>query len=52
MVWKILAREIGIVLVMGASKAFYEYMKKQDPKQIIDMVVEKPGKKGTTAKSV
>ena len=38
MLWKLIAREIGVVLIIGASKAFADYMSKQKPKQIIDVV--------------
>ena len=53
MLWKVLAKEIGSVLVLGASKAFYEYMSKKDPKEVIDAVVErvKPKKKKAKAKT-
>lgn len=36
--WKLVAREIGIVLVCGAAKAFAGYMEKQKPKQILALI--------------
>jgi len=46
---RILLRELGIVIAIGATKALADYMSKQEPKKLIDLVATKVASENISA---